>query len=971
MNDKLIYKRLEWTSFALLLIIAIAIALIFLENISLAAFKISLVVLLLFAFAMFLLLRRTLSDTIRQGKQRFKTAEYKFNKLVESNIIGILISTHEGVVVEANDAVLNMVGYSREDLLRSKIRWDTVIMDESKENTETALRDLERVGYYKPIEKHIERKDGSMLWVLCGSAALHDSKEGDIVSYVIDISQEKEANERAAEYERIIAAQQEEFKSVFLNAPAFISIRRGPELRYVFVNKAITNIARRDDHIGKTHGEIYDEAVSREDQLMTGEVLRTGKPIKGTGYKVEYMDEGGASKLIYLDYMVSPVFDSSGRVDGVAFFGYDVTDLVTANQEMELSKDKFAFLADTMPHKVWMTNAEGDLQYVNKAWLEYLGVDPVASGPEIWQQIVHPDEAKLVGRAWREAMSSGSEFNSESRFRRRDGEYRWHLSHAIAFKDKQGQTVYWVGINTDIHDQRVQVQHLKDAEAYFRNLSEETPFIVWKSDREGRCVYLNQKWTDFTGLSLEESLGRGFRSAMRIDNLEAYRQNWIETLKTHSLYQEKFQLRTASGSYRWVFSQANPHYVNSRFEGYVGSIVDITEQELSSQALKKLSDKKDEFLSIASHELKTPLTSIKASIQLIARAISSENKISQFAVKASEQLIRLERLISDLLDVSKINSGRLVYNNTVFYFREMLREVVQSIQSTTQTHQIIVERSDKVIFLGDRFRLEQVVYNFLSNAIKYSPHADKVIVNSVVKENDLVVSVRDFGIGIAPENINRAFDRYYRVDDTAMRFQGLGLGLFISAEILKRHNGNFWIESEAGKGSTFFFSLPLNDTSHAIKPQTDHRSFYKDSKVEIKYNVENEWLETYWHGFQNLETIKHGCLEMLDLLEKNHCEKVLNDNTHVLGNWSDASEWGGNVWLPAMEMSGLRYFAWVHSESTFSKLAAAKLADLFKGEVIIRFFDDREEAVKWLKYPHNIDSPEIASSTESDTPEIS
>ncbi|NEU07494.1 PAS domain S-box protein [Flavihumibacter sp. R14] len=963
MNDRLIYRRLEWTSFALLLIIAVAIVLIFLESISLTIFKITLVILLLFAFAMFLLLRRTLTETIRQGKQRFKSAEYKFDKLYESDVIGILISTRDGVVLEANDAFLNMVGYSRSDLTHFKILWNEVITDEPK-GTENPLKRLEGAGNYKPVEKQLERKDGSKLWGLCGSAALYDKDEGDIVSYIIDITQKKEADEKAAEYESIIKAQEEEFKSVFLNAPAFISIRRGPDLRFVFVNKFFERISQRSDHLGKTHEEVYGDIISFQDQSMAKQVFETGKQLRGTRYKINYKDDDGDWRVLYLDYVISPVFDNSGKVDGVAFFGYEVTDLVTANQDLELSKNQFAFLADTMPHKVWITDAEGNLQYVNKAWMEYANISN-DTDPAIWSSIIHPDESEQAMDAWSESLSRGTEFNMESRLTRHDGEYRWHLSHAVPFKDNHGQIVYWVGINTDIHDSKMQVQHLMDNEAYFRNLSEETPFIVWKTERGGKCVYLNHKWTEFTGLPVEESLGFGFRKAILIDDIAAYRQNWMETLKTHALYQEKFRLRTADGEYRWVFSQGNPHYVNSRFEGYVGSIVDITEQELSSQAIKELSEKKDEFLSIASHELKTPLTSIKASIQLIARAISTDSKVSQFAVKASEQLIRLERLISDLLDVSKINSGRLIYNNTVFYFREMVREVVQSIQHTTTTHKIIIERSDKVILLGDRFRLEQVLYNFISNAIKYSPQADKVIVNCQIKENDLVVSVQDFGIGIAPENLSKAFDRYYRVDDTAMRFQGLGLGLFISADILKRHNGNFWIESELGKGSTFFFSLPLNDPLHAIRPETDHRSFYKDSKIEIRYDPEKHWLEAYWHGFQNFETIKHGCLKLLDLLEKTKSKKVLNDNTHILGNWSEASEWGGKIWLPAMEISGLRHFAWVHSESAFSKLAASRIANFPNGQVTTRFFESKEEAVIWLENV-NSDSIQDTPLTESD-----
>jgi PAS domain S-box-containing protein len=645
----------------------------------------------------------------------------------------------------------------------------------------------------------------------------------------------------------------------------------------------------------------------------------------------------------------SPVIDHEGKVDGVSLFANDVTDLVAAIHALELSKERFAFLADALPDKVWMTNAEGEVQYLNKAWLEYAGIQATDQGSFSWIDTVPPEEVNTVEDLWKQAYMTGTEYNYEGKYRRFDGEYRWHLTHAVPFKDENGKIVYWVGINTDIHDQKIQLQHLQDNEAYFRELSEETPFIVWKSDRAGKCIYLNRKWTEVTGLSVEESLGDGYRKVLLIDDWEAYRQNWLDTLRTQSLFQDKFRIRTAEGKERWFFCQANPHFTNSVFSGYVGSLVDITEQELNSQAVQELSDKKDEFLSIASHELKTPLTSIKASIQLIARAISADNKVSKFAVKASEQLLRLERLIADLLDVSKINSGRLVYNNTVFYFREMLEEVVQSIQNTTYTHKIIIARSDKVIVLGDRFRLEQVIYNFLSNAIKYSPEADKVIVSSEVKDNNLIFSVQDFGIGIAQENFSKTFDRYYRVDDTAMRFQGLGLGLFISAEIIKRHKGHFWVESESGKGSTFLFSLPLNDLSKPGIPETDNQTYYKDSQVDIRYDAEKEWIESNWHGFQNFASIKHGCLEMLLLLEKNHCSKVLNDNAHVLGNWTDASDWGAKVWLPAMEKAGLRYFAWVHSESTFSRLAASKIAEYAHGNLITRFFDHKEDAVKWLE----------------------
>lgn len=966
MTDQVIYRRLERTSVGLFLVILVAIGLLIFESVSLLVFKISMVVLLLAAMVLLYILRSTITKTLQQGKKRFKSAEFKFQKLVQSNLLGILISNYEGVVLEANDAFLNMVGYSRHDLFSSKILWEDVITAESKEETTRAMSELAKQGYYKPIEKLLVSKDGHKMWVLCGSAALPVNEEGDVISFVIDITKRKEAEDRAIEFERRIKTQQEEFESVFINAPAFITIRRGADLRYVFVNKAMANLAKHHKN-GTSHSPgVVGDPISMLDPGMARQVYQTGEPIKGTAYKVDYINHKGEQQVIYLDYILTPVLDHDGRVDGVAFFGNDVTELVTSMQELELSHDKFAFLADTMPHKVWMSNAAGDLQYLNKAWLEFADIESLAHEEVKWSDVIHPEEKEITLEAWNKALNAGSEFNLESRFRRFDGEYRWHSTHAVPFKDASGAIVYWVGINTDIHDQKLQLQHLQDNEAYFRDLSEETPFIVWKSDRFGKCVYLNKKWVEITGLSLEESLGKGYMKALDIDNYDAYRQNWLDAVRNHSLYQFKFRLKTADHSYRWVFCQANPHYVNSRFDGYVGSIVDITDQELTSQAIKELSEKKDEFLSIASHELKTPLTSIKASIQLISRALTPDQKVSQFAIKASEQLMRLEKLISDLLDVSKINSGRLVYNNTRFNLAEMLEEVVQSVQHTTHTHRIVIEHSDKVTIWGDRYRLEQVVYNFLSNAIKYSPGADKVILHSEVKDNQVVVYIRDFGIGIVPENLNKTFDRYYRVDDTAMRFQGLGLGLFISAEILKRHNGHFWVESEVGKGSCFYFSLPLSEHSEAAD-LSDQHTVYKDSKLEIQYDSEKGWIEANWHGFQNFESVKRGWLEIQTLLRQHQCSKVLNDNTNVLGNWEDASEWGGKVWLPAMQAAGLRYLAWVHSESSFSRIAEQKLIDFSGNHPTIRAFDQRPEALRWLQDQPDAENVQPSPLSQSDS----
>jgi signal transduction histidine kinase len=223
--------------------------------------------------------------------------------------------------------------------------------------------------------------------------------------------------------------------------------------------------------------------------------------------------------------------------------------------------------------------------------------------------------------------------------------------------------------------------------------------------------------------------------------------------------------------------------------------------------------KKDEFFNMVSHEFKTPLTNIKAINQLLEKTADKTDKTYAFILKANHSIKRLERLIEDLLDVTKINSGQIDLNIAEFNFSDALTNSISNVQQISGKHKIVLENAITMHYTGDQFRIEQVLINLLNNAIKYSPDADKIQVNAKVASGHIVVTVEDFGIGIAKEDMDQLFQRFYRVSKTAMHYQGVGLGLYIASEIIKKHNGKFDIESEPGKGSRFRFSLPLNSAA--------------------------------------------------------------------------------------------------------------------------------------------------------------
>ncbi len=265
-----------------------------------------------------------------------------------------------------------------------------------------------------------------------------------------------------------------------------------------------------------------------------------------------------------------------------------------------------------------------------------------------------------------------------------------------------------------------------------------------------------------------------------------------------------YRVMHKNGKHIWIESAMT----NLIHDPNVGAVVinyrDITERRL-------LETQKDDFISIATHELKTPVTSIKAYAQVLQSRFAKAGNVKavEMLSKMDVQLKKLTGLIGDLLDVTKVDGGKLQFHEGLFDFNDLATEIIEEMKLTTTKHHITKHLATTTIVLGDRDRIGQVITNLLSNAIKYSPHDKKIIVTSSVNKEGVTLCVRDFGIGIAKKNQSKVFERFFRAGDAEDTFAGLGLGLFISSEIVKRHGGRISVKSAGGKGSIFCFTLPI------------------------------------------------------------------------------------------------------------------------------------------------------------------
>jgi two-component system phosphate regulon sensor histidine kinase PhoR len=340
----------------------------------------------------------------------------------------------------------------------------------------------------------------------------------------------------------------------------------------------------------------------------------------------------------------------------------------------------------------------------------------------------------------------------------------------------------------------------------FKLLANHITQMSWTNLPNGDINFYNQRWYEYTGLSYKETNGWPWRVVLHPDDIEETIARYIESLRTGKIFEiENRYRRGRDGTYRWHLNRALP-LKNEKDEitFWVGTATDIEDQ-------KREIERKDEFIGVASHELKTPLTSLKGYLQLISMHKTDELPvmIKQYIGKANIAIKKLQFLVDDLLDVSKIKAGRLNYNIDMVNLRAITDACVENAVHMNPSYTFEVDNCTDYMVKGNSERLEQVLMNLINNAIKYSRGSKRVIIKTQKHENWVRVSVTDFGIGLSEEQQYKIFERFYRVEDKKNMTSGLGMGLYISSEIVNTHNGKLGVESKLDEGATFYFDLPL------------------------------------------------------------------------------------------------------------------------------------------------------------------
>ncbi|WP_224088787.1 PAS domain S-box protein [Nostoc sp. MS1] len=640
---------------------------------------------------------RVAKQRLEQTTKRLQSSDTRFRRLTESNIIGVIVADINGAIAEANDAFLQMVGYTREDLLGGLIRWQNMTPPEYQEISDRSISLLQTLGVCQLFEKEYIRKDGSRVPVLIGSAFL-DERQQHIIGYVLDMSQQKAALKSTQQLLETLSQREDELRLITDSVPVLISYVDA-EQRYRFNNKGyeelfgISASATYGKHIKEILGEsVYQHTLPYIKTVLSGEKVTFENQVK---------DKYGVIHDVSTTYV--PRFSQSGQVEGFVVLTTDITERKLAEKALKDSEARLRTLTEKVRVIPWEVDANtGNFTYVGPQSVDILGY-PVTDWytDNFWYEHIHPDDRDWALQYCYESSLMVDNYEFEYRMLSADGKVVWLYDIVNVVRDGEKPRL--------LHG-----------------------FMIDISDRK-------------------------------------------------QVEQEREQL--------------------------------LAREQAARSAAEAANRIKDEFLGTLSHELRTPLNSILGWTQLLKNRTFDSNTTTLALETIERNSKSLAQIIEDILDVSEIIRGQLRLNTQPVELIPLIEATIDNLTLAAQAKDIYLESqfdSTVGVVMGDANRIQQIVWNLLTNAVKFTPAGGKVTIQLQHLDHSIQIRVSDTGLGISPEFLPYVFERFRQADGSSTRSHGgLGLGLGLVRHLVELHGGTVQAESPGiGQGATFIVNLP-------------------------------------------------------------------------------------------------------------------------------------------------------------------
>lgn len=479
------------------------------------------------------------------------------------------------------------------------------------------------------------------------------------------------------------------------------------------------------------------------------------------------------------------------------------------------SEGLFRMIADTAPIMLWITEPDGRCTFLSKGWYDFTGMDEQRAMGWGWTEQIHPDHRQQVIDTFNLAVETQEGYEQDYRMRRRDGEYRWMLDRARPRFGPRSEFLGHVGSIVDVHERTQAQVALRESEERFRTLADNMSQLSWMADGDGRLVWFNRRWYEFTGSNAKRSLNWGWIRFLHPAHRRAVVKRIQHSWDTGEAWDDTFPLRDRKGNYHWFLSRALPiRDASGKITRWFGTHTDVTAQWEAEEALREANQRQNEFLATLAHELRNPLAPLRNGLEIIQLAKDDADAVARARDMMQRQLDHMVRLIDDLLDLSRISRGKIRLHKRRVSLAETVRQAVEISrpQIEAQAMELYVKMPpENCLVYADPTRLSQIFANLLNNSAKFTPRGGSIWLNVEILENLARVSVRDNGVGITPRLLPQVFEMFTQGERSLDLPQGgLGVGLSLVKGLVELHGGRVTAHSEgAGKGSEFVVELPL------------------------------------------------------------------------------------------------------------------------------------------------------------------
>jgi two-component system CheB/CheR fusion protein len=491
----------------------------------------------------------------------------------------------------------------------------------------------------------------------------------------------------------------------------------------------------------------------------------------------------------------------------------DVTELRRDETALRESERRYREIVDTANEGIWTLDANARVTFVNRRMTEITGWTAAGMlGRHKWDFAVEDDVPAIKMRFERRRRGARQDV-ADVRFRHRDGREVWTLMAARPAWDDAGRFIGALELFTDITDRKRSEEALREADRRFQVMADNSPVLIWHTDANG-IAFVNRYYLEFFGEPLEKILARGWVDVLHPDDggyLEAYRA----AFEQQERYEYQCRFRRRDGEYRWLHNVGLPYYGHDgEFIGFIGCSFDVTDNRRTGQALVEADRRKDEFIALLAHELRAPIAPIITAVDLLQAKGPSDQASDRLRQTIKRQAMQLSKLVDDLLDVGRITSGKLQLTREVVDIAAAVHQAVETCAPLIDHHHhtldVLLPHEPLYVEI-DVSRIGQVVCNLLTNAAKYMTQCGRIELSVVARADMAVITVRDQGIGIAPEMLARIFERFVQVDTSSRHAQGgLGIGLALVKALVEMHGGTAAASSDGtGHGSEFTVRLPL------------------------------------------------------------------------------------------------------------------------------------------------------------------